>query len=89
MTVGNTSELSFFCLHFFSEPEGQRFGVSFCFVFFFRRVFVNKQFSQLAFVRACAWGQRGKQDLISEFKDCIMGKIILMFRSDKTTNKTK
>ena len=84
MTVGNTSELSF-CLHFFSEPEGQRFGV----FFFFRRVFVNKQFSQLAFVRACAWGQRGKQDLISEFKDCIMGKIILMFRSDKTTNKTK
>ena len=86
MTVDNTSELSFFCLHFFSEPEEQRFVVVF---FFFCRVSVNKRFSQLAFVKACAWGQRGKQDLISEFKDCIMGKIILMFRSDKTTNKTK
>ena len=82
------SYLSSASISFLSQKDK---GLVFRFVLFcfFRRVFVNKQFSQLAFVRACAWGQRGKQDLISEFKDCIMGKIILMFRSDKTTNKTK
>ena len=79
------SYLSSASISFLSQKDK---GLVFCFVFFLR-LFVNKQFSQLAFIRACAWGQRGKQDLISEFKDCIMGKMILMFRSDKTTNKTK
>lgn len=41
--------VSLLCLHFFSEPEGQEF-----FVFFFPHgVLVDRQFSQLLFVRAC------------------------------------